>query len=118
MRTAATEQKRLGSDGGSSIAYSRASFRILTNLRDEAHRFAIGYHRKLRQRIGSELDEIPGLGPTRRRALLRHFGSLEGLRRASLAELRAVKGLPGAVAEAVHAKYRGGEDAAEPKTDG
>jgi excinuclease ABC subunit C len=84
-----------------------ASFRILTNVRDEAHRFAIGYHRKLRQRIGSELDEVPGLGPTRRRALLRHFGSLDGVKAASLDELRAVKGLPLAVAEAVFAKYRG-----------
>ena len=84
-----------------------ASYRILTNVRDEAHRFAIGYHRKLRQRIGSELDEIPGLGPTRRRALLRHFGSLEGVKSASLEELRDVKGLPGAVAEAVHDKYHG-----------
>lgn len=69
-------------------------------VRDEAHRFAITYHRKLRGSLTSALDRIPGVGPARRRTLLRTFGSLEGVTRASLEELRAV--VPDAVAEAVY----------------
>ncbi len=74
---------------------------LVAALRDEAHRFAITYHRQTRGRIASELDEIPGIGPTRRKALLRHFGSLSALRLASSDELRAVPGLPAVVADAV-----------------
>lgn len=81
---------------------------LVAALRDEAHRFAITYHRKHRSRLTSELDGVPGVGPTRRRALLRHFGSLSALRQASLDELRALPGLPAAVAEAVFARLRGG----------
>jgi len=80
---------------------------LITALRDEAHRFAISFHRKLRGRIGSELDEVPGVGPSRRRALLRHFGSLSGLRTASREDVRAVPGLPSAVADAVFERLRG-----------
>ncbi|MFO1077877.1 MAG: excinuclease ABC subunit UvrC [Planctomycetota bacterium] len=74
---------------------------LVAALRDEAHRFAIGYHRKRRGRIASELDEIAGIGPARRRALLRHFGSLAALRAASLEDLRAMPRLPREVADAV-----------------
>jgi excinuclease ABC subunit C len=77
---------------------------LLAALRDEAHRFAITYHRQRRSRPASELDGVPGLGPTRRRALLRHFGSLQGLRSAARDQVRAVPGLPAAVAEAVFAR--------------
>jgi excinuclease ABC subunit C len=65
---------------------------LLRKLRDEAHRFALTYHRKIRdKRMGaSALEEIPGVGPRRRRLLLRTFGSLEGIRRASVDELAAV----------------------------
>ncbi|MCA8971470.1 MAG: excinuclease ABC subunit UvrC [Planctomycetes bacterium] len=77
------------------------AFSVLTRARDEAHRFAVGYHRKVREKIGSELDEIEGLGPRRRRDLLRHFGSLAAIRTASLDELVRVPGLPRGVAEAV-----------------
>lgn len=65
---------------------------LLRKLRDEAHRFAITYHRKLRDKrmTGSALEEIPGIGPRRRRLLLRTFGSLEGIRRATVEELAAV----------------------------
>ncbi|MBL9079455.1 MAG: excinuclease ABC subunit UvrC [Planctomycetes bacterium] len=76
---------------------------LVAALRDEAHRFAITYHRQQRSRITSELDDVPGVGPSRRRALLRRFGSLTALRAASLAELRATPGLPPAVADAVFA---------------
>jgi excinuclease ABC subunit C len=76
---------------------------MLERLRDEAHRFAIGHHRKLRGKaaLQSVLEEIPGVGPARRRALLRHFGSLKKLRAAPLAELLAVPGLPEGVAREV-----------------
>jgi excinuclease ABC subunit C len=69
--------------------------RLLQRVRDEAHRFALGYHGKLRQKtaVGSALDGIPGIGPARRRALLKHFGSLTGVRAAAAEELAAVKGI-------------------------
>jgi excinuclease ABC subunit C len=79
---------------------------LLAALRDEAHRFAITYHRQARGRIGSELDEVPGVGPTRRKALLRHFGSLSALKAASRDDLRAMPGLPAAVADAVFERLR------------
>lgn len=65
---------------------------LLRKLRDEAHRFAITYHRKLRDKRmhGSVLDEVPGIGPKRRRMLLRTFGSVEAIRRASVEEIAAV----------------------------
>lgn len=65
---------------------------LLRKLRDEAHRFALTYHRKLRDKRmhGSALDEIPGIGPQRRRLLLRTFGSIEAIRRASEEEIAAV----------------------------
>ncbi|HEB53135.1 MAG TPA: excinuclease ABC subunit UvrC, partial [bacterium] len=88
---------------------------LVAALRDEAHRFAITYHRKQRSRITSELDAIPGVGPTRRKALLRRFGSLSGLRRASFDELLALPGLPRSVAEAV---YRWSSRPADGSTDG
>ena len=83
-----------------------APWRLLTRVRDEAHRFAITYHRQVRERIGSELDMIPGLGPRRRQALLKHFGSVGGVREATLEELVRVPGLPLRVAEAVFESYR------------
>lgn len=83
---------------------------LVAALRDEAHRFAITYHRQARGRIGSELDEVPGVGPTRRRALLRHFGSLSALRAASLEQLRAMPGLPAAVAQALFTRLQGTGD--------
>ena len=74
---------------------------MIQRLRDEAHRFAITYHRQLRQKSLSEsvLDEIPNLGPKRKQALLRHFGSIEAIREASLDGLLSVKGIPRSVAE-------------------
>ncbi|MEX2244907.1 MAG: excinuclease ABC subunit UvrC [Fimbriimonadaceae bacterium] len=76
---------------------------LLRRLRDEAHRFAITYHRKLRDKRahGSLLDEVPGIGPKRRRMLLRTFGSLEGIRRASVDEIAAVPTLTRRQAETV-----------------
>jgi len=64
-------------------------------IRDEAHRFAITYNRELRRRarLRSVLDDIEGVGPVRRRAMLRHFGSLKRIREATVDEIAAVKGL-------------------------
>lgn len=86
-------------------------------LRDEAHRFAITYHRKRRSRITSSLDELAGVGPSRRRQLLQRFGSMSGLRAASLEELRAVPGLPRAVAEAVFERLRAGREGGQDPGD-
>jgi len=76
---------------------------LLQRVRDEAHRFAISHHRTRRRRVGlaSELDAIPGVGPVRRRALLRTFGSLERIRAASVEELAAVPGISHALAETI-----------------
>ncbi len=77
---------------------------LLQQVRDETHRFALMYHRSLRGKSGlrSVLDEVPGIGATRKRLLLQRFGSLKRLRGASVEELRSVGGLPPRVAEAVH----------------
>jgi excinuclease ABC subunit C len=78
---------------------------LLQRVRDEAHRFAVSYHRDLRGRrmTRSVLEGVPGLGPARRTRLLREFGSLRALRAASLEELCALAWLPDAVAGAVYA---------------
>jgi excinuclease ABC subunit C len=83
---------------------------LLARIRDEAHRFAIEYHRRLRAKrtVRSELDEIPGLGPRRRTALLRAFGSASGVREAGGEELRAA-GMPEHVVSAILA-WAGGEE--------
>ncbi len=74
---------------------SSPGLQLLERLRDEAHRFALGYHQKIRSRasITSALDAVPGIGPKRRRALLKQFGSLAGIRRASPEELAAVENM-------------------------
>lgn len=76
---------------------------LLQRLRDEAHRFAITYHRSLRDKrtVASSLDQIPGIGPKRKQALLRHFGSVTRIRRASLEELMQVEGMTETAARAV-----------------
>ncbi len=82
---------------------------MLERLRDEAHRFAITQHRKLRTKIAlsSVLEEIPGVGPARRKVLLRHFGSLKRIRGATLEELLAVPGLPEAVIRSMYFALHG-----------
>ncbi len=68
---------------------------LLRRIRDEAHRFAITYHRQRRAKRGlaSQIDEIPGIGPVKRRALLKHFGSLDAIQKAGVEELMAVPGI-------------------------
>jgi len=77
---------------------------LLQAVRDEAHRFAVEYHRKVRLRraTSSVLDEIPGVGPKRKQALLRHFGSVKRLREASVEEIAGVPSIPRSVAEAIY----------------
>lgn len=76
---------------------------MLRKLRDEAHRFALTYHRKLRDKrtTGSAVEEVPGVGPRRKRLLLRTFGSVDGIRRASVEELAAVPTMTRSLAERV-----------------
>ncbi len=85
---------------------------LLQRLRDESHRFAIGYHRQLRNRrmTTSVLDGIPGLGPTRRKRLVAELGGIRKVRQAELETLRELSWLPDAVAEAVYARTHGLDD--------
>ncbi len=76
---------------------------MLERLRDEAHRFAITYHRKLRRQstLHSALEDIPGVGAQRRKALLRYFGSLKKVKQATLEQLKDMPGLPSTLAERI-----------------
>jgi excinuclease ABC subunit C len=76
---------------------------LLQRIRDEAHRFAITAHRSRRIKSGlaSQLDEVPGIGPARRRALLKSFGSVDALRAASVEQISQVKGITPALAESI-----------------
>ncbi|MCL4272386.1 MAG: excinuclease ABC subunit UvrC [Anaerolineales bacterium] len=78
---------------------------VVQRIRDEAHRFGITAHRKKRSKLGlaSQLDSIPGIGPTRRKALLKHFGSMDKIREASVEEIAAVKGMNESAAQSVKA---------------
>ena len=82
----------------------------LQRLRDEAHRFAIGAHRGKRSKAisASPLDEVPGIGPARKKALLMHFGTARAVRDASLEDLTRAPGVSAAVAQAVYDFYHGG----------
>jgi len=83
---------------------------FIQRLRDEAHRFAIGAHRAKRSKaIGATpLDEVPGIGATRKRALLAHFGSAKAVSRADLADLKAVEGVSDRMAETIYAFFHDG----------
>ncbi|MEC7668468.1 MAG: helix-hairpin-helix domain-containing protein, partial [Pseudomonadota bacterium] len=77
---------------------------FIQRLRDEAHRFAIGTHRAKRAKanMANPLDEVPGVGASRKRALLAHFGSAKAVSRANLADLKAVDGVSEALAERIY----------------
>ena len=79
---------------------------LLQRIRDEAHRFAVGFHRQRRETkaFGSIFDDLPGVGPARRRALLQHFGSADRFVAASQEELEGVPGLPAKTARAIYAQ--------------
>ena len=80
------------------------SFKLITRIQDEAHRFAIEYHRSLRGKtqIKSILDDIPGIGPARRKGLMRRFGSVECIKEATVSELMLADGMNEASAQAVY----------------
>jgi excinuclease ABC subunit C len=86
------------------LAADSEASKLLQRVRDEAHRFAIDHHRGRRDRAmtGSVLDELPGIGPARKRALLQHFGTPERFLAATREELEAVPGLPGKVGREIH----------------
>ena len=101
-----------------------ASLYLVKQVRDEAHRFAITFHRELRGKgmTSSILDEVPGLGPVRKKALMKHFKSFKRLREAPLEEIAAVKGVPREVACEVHrvlTQYNeaSGEGASSPRDE-
>jgi excinuclease ABC subunit C len=98
-----------------------ASLRMLQVLRDEAHRFAVSYHRKLRGKrtLASGLDGVPGIGPKKRQALMRQFGSVRRLREAGIEEIAEVKGVGRQLAEQLKSHLRAGPAAgAAPAADG
>jgi excinuclease ABC subunit C len=88
-----------------------ASLFLVKRIRDEAHRFAITYHRELRGKAmkASVLDDIPGVGPKRKKALTKAFGSVRNLRSATVDEIAAVPGIPREVAEDIFAVVRQSE---------
>ncbi len=83
-------------------------FKLITRIQDEEHRFAIEYHRSLRSKaqVKSVLDEIPGVGPARRKALMRHFGSINEVREASVEQLCEVPEIPEHIARQIYAFFR------------
>ena len=92
-----------------SLAHNSSVLHFLQRLRDEAHRFAIGAHRAGRQKtlVKSKLDEIPGIGPSRKKALLQHFGSARGVSAASIQDLLLVEGINTKVAEEIYGFFHG-----------
>jgi excinuclease ABC subunit C len=86
------------------LGHDTPALQLLQRVRDEAHRFAITHHRSRRDRAmtGSVLDDLPGIGPTRKRTLLKHFGSPDAVLAASREQLEAVPGLPGKTARELY----------------
>jgi len=87
-----------------SLKVASEGFKLLTRIQDEVHRFAIEYHRKLREKsaVRSILDDISGIGDTRRKALLKHFGDIEAISKATVEELKSASGMNKKAAEAVY----------------
>lgn len=87
-------------------------FKLITRIQDEAHRFAITYHRSLRSKaqVHSVLDEIPGVGPSRRKALMKYFKSIEELRLADASQIAQVPGITANVAQDIYRFFRKKEE--------
>ena len=83
-------------------------FKLLTRIQDEVHRFAIEYHRKLREQkaIHSILDDIPNIGEVRKKALMKHFGNIENIAKADVEQLLEVSQMTIASAESVYQFFR------------
>jgi excinuclease ABC subunit C len=91
------------------ISHSSEGFHLITRIQDEAHRFAITFHRKLRskEQVHSILDDIPGIGQRRRKALMKAFDSLDQIKNASVDELKRVEGFNISVAQSVYDFFHG-----------
>ena len=98
-----------GVEGPVILEPTSAGTHLVARARDEAHRFAIEYHRKLREKraVRSELDEVPGIGETRKKALLRHFGSLAKVKEATVDDLVKVKGMTKKTAAEIVKRLKG-----------
>ncbi|MDO5134213.1 MAG: excinuclease ABC subunit UvrC, partial [Eubacteriales bacterium] len=94
-------------------------FKLITRIQDEAHRFAIEYHRSLRGKaqVTSRLDAIPGIGPARKKALMRHFKSIGEIMAATREELEAVPGIPPSQAKAIRSFFHPEEEPEEKPED-
>ena len=87
-------------------------FKLITRIQDEAHRFAIEYHRSLRSKaqVKSSLDDIPGIGPARRKALMKAFKSIEDIRQSSVEDLAAVPEIPLSTAQQIYDFFHSATD--------
>ena len=85
------------------LSHSSPALQLLQRLRDEAHRFALGYHQRVHKKDAfvSAFDNVPGIGPKLKRALLKALGSSEAVREASIEELAAIKGITKSLAKKV-----------------
>ena len=90
------------------IDRSSEGFKLITRVQDEAHRFAIEYHRSLRGKtqVKSVLDDIPGVGPARRKALMRHFKSIEEMKEADVEKLMEVPEIPEHIGKQIYQFFR------------
>ena len=108
-----TEERFFRPGEGEPIVLERNSpeLVLLTRIRDEAHRFAVTHHRKLRENaaVPTPLDDIPGIGPARKVALLRYFGSISNVRNASVEELMKVRNVSAKLAQEIHRRLNPGE---------
>ena len=95
------------------------AFQLITRIQDEAHRFAITYHRSLRGKaqIHSVLDDIPGVGPVRRKALMREFKTIDAMRAATVEDFAALPEMNQGVAEMVYAFFHEGEIPVKPQDE-
>ena len=92
-----------GASESQNIPRTSSGLKLLQQLRDEAHRFAITFHRTLRRKrtLQSELDKIPGVGEKRRNVLVKYFGSVEVVKEATVSEIASVQGINNAIARIV-----------------
>ena len=90
------------------VTKKRPSLKLIMRIRDEAHRFAISYHKLLRGKalLHSVLEEIEGIGKSRKKILIEYFGSIGDVKKASLEELKKVKGITSAAAEKVYKHFK------------
>jgi len=98
----------IGEDGEILLKPGGSAFRLITHIQDEAHRFAITYHKNLRGKktFASELENIQGVGPSKRKILIKHFKSLEKIKNASLEELKEVQGIDSKTAQNIYDFFR------------